>query len=128
MGGTEDAGKEMSVILCRESDLLSEEGTLERWNMPCRATILLAVSATAIRDMEPVKTHFQNIGLKAIAAAETKTCSVWTDGPSLGLLLTVQSWLRKFYCTNLLTFEERSLEVLNVIHYRAMEIKEQRSN
>jgi hypothetical protein len=72
-----------------------------------------------------VKTHFQNIGLKAIAATETKTCSVWKDGPSFGLLLTVQSWLRKFYCTNLLTFEERSLEVLNVIHYSAMEIKEQ---
>ena len=51
MSGTEDAGKELSVVLCRESDLLSEEGTLERWNMPCRATILLALSATAIRDM-----------------------------------------------------------------------------
>jgi hypothetical protein len=31
MSGTEDAGKEMSVILCCESDLLSEGGTLERW-------------------------------------------------------------------------------------------------
>jgi hypothetical protein len=51
MSGTEDAGKEMSVIFCRESDLLSEEGTLGRWNMPCRATILLALSATAIRDI-----------------------------------------------------------------------------
>jgi hypothetical protein len=51
MSGTEDAGKEMSVILCDESDLLSEEGTLEQWNMPCRATILVALSATAIRDM-----------------------------------------------------------------------------
>lgn len=38
-----------------------------------------------------------------------------------GLLLTVQSWLRKFYRTNLLTSEERSLEVPNVIHYSTME-------
>jgi len=44
------------------------------------------------------------------------------------LLLTVQSWLRKFYRTNLLTSEERGLEVPNVIHYSAMEIKEQWSN
>jgi len=51
MGRTEDAGKEMSVILCCESDLLPEEGMLERWNMPRRAIILLALSAIAIRDM-----------------------------------------------------------------------------
>ena len=70
-----------------------------------------------------MKTYFQKIGLKAIAAAETKTGLVWTDGPSLGLLLTVQSWLRKFYHTNILTTEERSLEVPNVIHYSAMEIE-----
>jgi hypothetical protein len=30
MSGTEDASKEMSVILCRESDLLSEEGDVGR--------------------------------------------------------------------------------------------------
>lgn len=39
MSGTEDAGKEMSVILCYESGLLSEEGMLVEHALSSNNTI-----------------------------------------------------------------------------------------